>query len=273
VIAATAATLPEPPASLLARQLAGRLRPEFTVGVIVPGADDAILGTPACGVSGCVRPRIAGGLCTSHYSRWRRAGYPDLESWIVTTDPSSRGHRRLQVCAVTGCRRGVLATGLCTKHYYRWNTMLGRPELGGWLATVVDDPDGRPACAVDGCELFVESTDPGLCRSHVHRWRTRGRPPLEWFVIECATFADPVFDLRELPCPLRLEVAYGLQCRHDDHRAKTHAKPLKPLLGLLATSGASSLLERPVEVWLAELLPISRWGSVPRSFVRSGLSI
>jgi hypothetical protein len=149
----------------------------------------------------------------------------------------------------------------------------GTPGLGGWLATVFDDPDGRPACAVDGCELLVESTDPGLCRSHVHRWRTRGRPPQEWFVIECATFADPVFDLRELPCPLRLEVAYGLQCRHDDHRAKTHAKPLKPLLGLLATSGASSLLERPVEVWLAELLPISRWGSVPRSFVRSGLSI
>jgi len=50
-----------PPASLLARQLTGRLRPEFTVEVIVPAADDAILGTPACRVPGCARPLIAGG--------------------------------------------------------------------------------------------------------------------------------------------------------------------------------------------------------------------
>jgi hypothetical protein len=69
-----------PPASLLARQLTTRLRPEFTVEVIVPACDDPILGTPACRVSGCVRPLMAGGQCTSHYSRWRHEGYPDLES-------------------------------------------------------------------------------------------------------------------------------------------------------------------------------------------------
>ena len=119
-----------------------------------------------------------------------------------------------------------------------------------------------------GCELLVESTDPGLCRSHVNRWRTRGRLPLEAFVAECATFADPVFDLRPLPSPMRLEIAYGLQCRVDDHRTKTLAKPLRPLLGLLAVSGASSLLDRPLEDWLADLLPVSRWGSMPRAFVR-----
>ena len=265
---AAAETMSIPPVSLLARQLTARLRPEFTVEVIVPACDDAILGTSACRVSGCARPLIAGGQCTSHYSRWRRAGYPDLESWIVTTDPGSRGHRPLQVCAVTGCRRGVLGTGLCTKHYYRWSKMLGRPELDGWLATVVDDPDGRPTCAVGGCELLVESTDPGLCRSHGNRWRGRGRPLLEQFVLECATFADPVFDLRQLPLPMRLEIAYGLQCRHDDHRTKTHAKPLRPLLVLLADSATNSLLERPLEAWLAELEPISRWGNTPRSFVR-----
>lgn len=255
------------PASLLARQLMVRLRPEFAVEVIIPAADDPILGTPACGVTGCGRPSIAGGLCTSHYSRWRRAGYPELDGWRAVTDPASRGHRPLQACAVTGCRRGVLGAGLCTKHHYRWTKMLGRPDLDGWLATVVDDPDGRPACAVGGCELLVESTDPGLCRSHVSRWRGRGRPALEMFVVECATFADPVFDLRALPWPMRLEIAYGLQCRVDDHRTKTPAKPLRPLLGLLAGSGTSSLLERPLEDWLADL-PISRWGHSPRSFVR-----
>ena len=265
--AATSTTLPAP-SSLLARQLMARLRPEFTAEVIVPAVTDPILGTGACGVSGCARPLLAGGLCTSHYSRWRRAGYPDPAGWMAVTDPATRGHRPLLACAVTGCRRGVLGKGLCTKHHYRWNKMAGRPELDGWLAMVVDDPDGRAACAVGGCELLVESADPGLCRSHVNRWRIRGRPPLEAFVLECATFADPVFDLRALPLPMRLEIAYGLQCRVDEHRTKTLAKPLRPLLVLLADSGAGSLLERSVEDWLAELLPISRWGSVPRSFVR-----
>lgn len=256
------------PTSLLARQLTVRLRPEFSVGVIVPDPDDAILGTPACGMAACARPLVAAGLCTSHYSRWRRAGYPDRDGWMAVTDPASRGHRPLQACAVTDCRRGVLGSGLCTKHHYRWAKMAGRPDLDGWLATVVDDPDGRPACGVEGCALLVESSDPGLCRSHVNRWRQRGRPPLEVFVVECATFADPVFGLRALPAPMRLEIAYGLQCRRDDHRTKTPARPLRPLLGLLAASGASSLLDRPLEDWLADLLPVSRWGSMPRSFVR-----
>ncbi len=256
------------PTSLLARQLAARLRPEFTVEVIVPARDDPILGTPACGVSRCERPVEAGGLCTSHYRRWRHDGYPDLEPWQARTDPHTRAHRPLQACAVTGCRRGAMAAGLCSKHHYRWATMLGRPDLDGWLASVVDDPDGRPACAVHGCELLVESADPGLCVSHLKRWRGHGRPSLESFVLECATFGDAVFDLRPLPGPMRLEVAYGLQCRVDDNRSKTPAKPMRPLLGFLAASGASSLLERSLEEWLAELTPVKRWGNTPRSFVR-----
>jgi integrase len=256
------------PTSLLTRQLAVRLRPEFAAEVIVPAVGDPILGTPACGVPRCVRPVMAGGLCTSHYRRRRHEGYPDLEEWTATTDPATRGHRPLQVCAVTGCGRGVLGAGLCTKHHYRWTRMLGRPDLAGWLATVVDDPDERPACAVDACALLVESADPGLCRSHYNRWRGQGRPPLRSFVLECATYGDAVFDLRALPAAMRLEVAYGLQCRVDDHRAKTPAKALRPLLGLLAASGASSLLERPPDEWLAELTPVARWGNTPRSFVR-----
>jgi integrase len=255
------------PASLLARQLTARLRPEFAVEVIVPAQDDPILGTPCCGVGGCERLAMAGGLCASHYSRWRHDGYLDLEPWRTATDPATRGHRGLQVCAVGGCRRGAMAAGLCSKHHYRWNAV-GRPVLEGWLASVVDDPDGRPACAVGGCELLVESVDPGLCVSHLKRWRGRGRPSLEAFVLECATFGDAVFDLRALPPAMRLEVAYGLQCRVDDHRAKTPAKALRPLLGLLADSGARSLRERLVDDWLDELTPVNRWGSVPRSFVR-----
>lgn len=256
------------PTSLLARQLTARLRPEFTLAVIAPAPDDPILGAPACGVPGCARSVVAGGLCNSHYRRWRHEGYPEIAAWTLVTDPTTRGHRRLQACAVRECRRGVLGAGLCSKHHYRWTKILRRPDLDGWLATVTDDPDGRPVCAVGGCELLVESTDPGLCRSHYNRWRGRGRPSVESFVLECATFGDAVFDLRALPVSLRLEVAYGLQCRVDDNRAKTPAKAVRPLLGLLAASGASSLLERPLEQWLDELSPVKRWGNTPRSFVR-----
>lgn len=256
------------PTSLLARQLAARLRPAFTMEVIVPAVGDPILGTPACGVADCGRRVMAGGLCTSHHRRWRHDGYPDLGPWQASTDPHTRAHRPLQACTVDACRRGAMAAGLCSKHHYRWAKILGRPDLDAWLASVVDDPDGRPACAVRGCELLVESADPGLCVSHLKRWRGRGRPALEWFVLECATFGDAVFDLRPLPLPMRLEVAYGLQCRVDDNRSKTPARPLRPLLGLLAASGASSLLQRPLEAWLAELTPVNRWGTVPRAFVR-----
>jgi hypothetical protein len=164
------------PTSLLARQLGARVRPEFAVAVIVPVPGDPILGTPACGVPGCSRSVVAGGLCTSHYSRWRREGYPDLEPWMAATDPTTRGHRGLQGCAVGDCRRGAMAAGLCAKHHYRWDS-LGRSNLAGWLASVVDDPDGRPVCAVGGCELLVESRDPGLRVTPEALARTRTTEP------------------------------------------------------------------------------------------------
>lgn len=39
------------------------LRNEFRVDVLVPAADDPILGTPACEVSDCLHSSRDGGLC------------------------------------------------------------------------------------------------------------------------------------------------------------------------------------------------------------------
>jgi integrase len=263
-VAAARATRVEPVS--LAQQLERRLRAEFTASVIVPAVDDPILGVPPCPVPDCWRGAPAGGLCRAHYFRWSQADRPALEGWAETANPVTRGHRALQACAMRRCRRGSMAEGLCAKHHDRWDRS-GRPDVSEWLDGRVADPDDRPTCAVEHCDLLVERSDPGLCVSHQKRWRGRGRPPVEEFVSDCATFGEAVFDLRALPTQLRLEVAYGLQCRVDDNRAKTPAHGLRPLLRLLEACGRGSLMARPVDDWLVEL-PAARCGSVARSFLR-----
>ncbi len=123
------------------------------------------------------------------------------------------------------------------------------------------DPDhpvfARGRCAVEGCERGGWSKQ--LCDSHYNRWRLTGRPPLDNY---CAT-TGPIsrgrklertdaFDLRELPLQLRLEVAYSIQQRHDERRVRLIPVMIHQLVALLATSHASSLLDRPVDDWVAE---------------------
>ena len=95
--------------------------------------------------------------------------------------------------------------------------------------------------------------DAGWCRSHHTRWRQRGRPPTAEFITHCASYGEDRFDLRPLPPQIRLEIGYALQCRVDANRTRTTPRSIKPLLDHLAASGAQSLLDRPLDVWLAGL--------------------
>ena len=85
------------------------------------------------------------------------------------------------------------------------------------------------------------------------RWRQRGRPSAAEFIAYCASYGEDRFDLRPLPPRLRLEIGYALQCRVDANRTRTTPRSIKPLLDHLSANGAESLLERPLDDWLAGL--------------------
>ena len=116
-----------------------------------------------------------------------------------------------------------------------------------------------------GCALWAE-LDGGWCRSHHVRWRQRGRPPAYEFITYCASYGEDHFDFRRLPPRLRLEIQYAIQCRVDANRTRTTPRSIKPLMDYLVADGAASLLDRPIEDWLARL-PASASTTSPRAFL------
>lgn len=103
-----------------------------------------------------------------------------------------------------------------------------------------DDPVfGRGRCQAAGCERTAWTRR--VCVAHYNRWRYRGQPDI---VEYCATtgpivgragshFVD-AFDLSGLAPQPRLEVAYILQCCHDDRRVRVPPSIIRHLVGLLA---------------------------------------
>ncbi|GGI02495.1 hypothetical protein [Egicoccus halophilus] len=134
-----------------------------------------------------------------------------------------------------------------------------RPEFQ--LELIRIDPDhpvfARGRCTVVGCERGGWSKQ--LCDAHYNRWRLAGRPSLAGY---CAT-TGPIrsgktlnrtdaFDLRALPLQLRLEVAYSIQRRHDERRVRLIPVLVYQLVALLSNGGVESLLDRPIQDWVAE---------------------
>jgi integrase len=81
--------------------------------------------------------------------------------------------------------------------------------------------------------------------------------------------ADEVFDLSSLPERLRLEFALVLQRRHDQRARGIKPAAVRPVVAMVASSGVSSLLDRPVEDWVADLHASNRaFVASPTGFVR-----
>lgn len=136
-----------------------------------------------------------------------------------------------------------------------------RPEFN--VSVIHPDPDdpvlaGR-RCDVGGCERPARSR--GLCAAHHARWVCRGKPEVAAFVIGAAPVrtararVDEVFDLSDLAWSCRLEIAYVLQCRHDERGRGIRPAAVRPVVAVLAKAGASSVLERSVTEWVALLRP------------------
>lgn len=118
-----------------------------------------------------------------------------------------------------------------------------------------DDPVfARGRCQVTGCDRGAWSRL--LCSSHYNRWRLHGRPERDTFLATTGPIKAratsrlvDVFDLRDLPTQLRLEVAYSIQCRHDDRGVRLLPTMISRLIDLLTGSGVQSLLDRSLDQW------------------------
>ena len=257
----SAAALATQPDTGLHGRLDALVRLEFRVDVLVPAVGDPILGTPACEVTGCVHSSRYRGLCLAHLRRWKLDGRPDRRAWAASADPAVMGHRPLQPCRVIGCGYGQHRYQLCYKHSRAWDKA-GHPSMEQWTPTLATT---TTVCALPGCSLWAE-LDGGWCRSHHVRWRQRGRPPAAEFIAYCASYGEDRFDFHPLPPQLRLEIQYAIQCRVDANRTRTTPRSIKPLLDHLAADRAVSLLDHPIEDWLARL-PAAASTTSPRAFL------
>lgn len=130
---------------------------------------------------------------------------------------------------------------------------LVRPEFAGEMIRVAgDDPVfGRGLCDAAGCQRPAWTR--GVCQAHYLRWRHHGQPDLAVFAATTGPIAETAragsinaFDLGRLPPSARLEVAYVIQCRHDDRGPRLLATHVRHFVGMLADAGVDSLLDLPL---------------------------
>ena len=133
-----------------------------------------------------------------------------------------------------------------------------------------DDPVfGRGRCGVADCDRTSWALQ--LCQGHHQRWIHRGKPDPVVFTATTGPIAlragsDNVdaFDLSDLPLQHRLEIAYVLQCRHDDRTVRVIAHTITDMATVLKRSGVASFLDRPLNQWLDASKSLSR-GDITRT--------
>ena len=233
-------------------QLIAAIRPEFRTDVLVIAPDDPVLGYKVCAVDSCTGPVHEHGICTGHSIRWRKAGQPDLDHFIATTDPIKRGQQPLLHCTVAECRYGASGQGLCARHRDRWERS-GRPDPVAWAAQAPALAPAEPRkCRLTFCTLWPENDRSEFCKSHTNRWRNAGCPNVAEFVALCDDDATRVeIDFRCLPAQLKLELQYAIQRRRDEQKTYAPPKVLRWTVRQLSQSGASSLLDLTAEEWTA----------------------
>lgn len=129
-----------------------------------------------------------------------------------------------------------------------------RPEFAAEL--IHADPGNpvfaRGRCQVTGCERGAWTKM--LCNGHYGRWRNSGRPDVAEYAAATGLLkgrSDRVdaFDLRGLPPQVRLEVAYSIQCRHDERTVRLIPMMINRLVELLTVTRVTSLLDHDLPRW------------------------
>ncbi|HEX6520872.1 MAG TPA: hypothetical protein VF070_12810, partial [Streptosporangiaceae bacterium] len=142
---------------------------------------------------------------------------------------------------------------LCTRHSAAWERA-GHPDAGEWLAgvPVTVPPAGQQDCLIGFCSLWTER-DISFCQGHGATWKVNGRPVPGGFAARYLDDAPvPVHErifVGSLPPQLRLEIQYALQRRSDERAGKAAPFIVMIMVRYLASSGASSLLDRTEQEW------------------------
>jgi integrase len=129
-----------------------------------------------------------------------------------------------------------------------------RPEFATALIRIdADHPVfARGRCQVVGCGRGAWTRM--LCNGHYGRWRSSGRPDVAAFAATAGplkSWSDRVdaFDLRGLSQQVRLEIAYSIQCRHDERAVRLIPTMINRLVVLVVAARAASLLDHTLPRW------------------------
>ena len=129
-----------------------------------------------------------------------------------------------------------------------------RPEFAVELIRI--DPDNpvfaRGRCQVIGCGRGAWTQM--MCNGHYGRWCRDGRPDLAQFAdttgpIQGMSDRIDAFDLRRLKLQVRLEIAYSIQCRHDERTIRLIPVMINRLVDLVTSAKVGSLLDHPLPQW------------------------
>ena len=93
------------------------------------------------------------------------------------------------------------------------------------------------------------------------------RPLDSWLLTYQRTFGRDRFDLRPLPMPMRLEIAYAINAASMSGYAMTRPHHIRRLLRALPGGDAASLLDRSPESWMSYLGFSSERGYIERRFL------
>lgn len=228
------------------------VRAEFAADRLVVDAGDPAYSCGPCRVPGCERLARGHGMCAGHHHRWAKSGRPNVDEFAASTDPGWARQRANRACRVEACGYGVARKGLCQLHAQGWERS-GRPDFEEWLAAG-PPPIKAPvadACQIPGCQLWPQAAGP-FCHAHHSTWRANGRPDPVVFAHKFAASrvpADQVIDLARLPEPLRWELAYVIQCRHEERASRTPPEVVARLVSFLLEAGVSTLREGDEQSW------------------------
>ena len=242
----------DPDAGVWTARVRAALRPEFAADRFVVDVNDPAYSAGPCLVPDCERLARGHGMCAGHHHRWAKAGRPNVEEFAASTDPGWARQRPNRACRIQACGYGSARAGLCQLHAQRWERC-GRPDVQQWLVAG-PPPIKAPvadACQVPGCRLWPQAAGP-FCHAHHNTWRANGRPDPVVFAHEFAAVrvpSDQVIDLARLPEPLRWELAYVIQCRHDDRASRTPAEVVGRLVSFLLEAGVSTLRGGHEQSW------------------------